>query len=119
MTEAADTGWMTQVKKGLLDLCILNLLSREALYGYQIVKHLTAAPGLVVTEGTVYPLLYRLKKDGLLKTTLEESSLGPVRRNYELSALGRRRLAELNLGWRRIQKAVDGFVSPESQGERG
>ncbi len=65
----ADNKWLTQVKRGLLELCILNLVSQDDMYGYQIVKRLTEVPGLVITVGTIYPLLSRLKKEGLLMCT--------------------------------------------------
>ena len=64
--------WLTQVKKGLLELCLLNLLVKENLHGYELVKRLTQIPGLVVTAGTIYPLLNRLKKESLLSADIEE-----------------------------------------------
>ena len=107
-----DANWMTQMKKGLIELCILNLLDRESMYGYQIVKHLTAFPGLVISEGTVYPLLSRLRKEGLLASTLVESTAGPVRRNYVLTAAGRRQLKVMNEAWREVAEAVARLMAP-------
>ena len=75
-----DSKWLSQVKKGLLELCILNLLHNESMYGYQIVKRLTTTPGIVITAGTVYPLLSRLKRENLLASSLVESPRGPARR---------------------------------------
>jgi PadR family transcriptional regulator PadR len=108
-----DANWMTQMKKGLIELCILNLLDRESMYGYQIVKHLTEFPGLVISEGTVYPLLSRLRKDGLLSSTLVESAAGPVRRNYVLTAAGRRQLKLMNEAWREVADAVGRLMASE------
>ncbi len=103
--------WLTQIKKGLLELCVLNLLEQESTYGYEIVKRLTAIPGLVITEGTVYPLLSRLKKEGIITSSMVESPHGPVRRNYVLTEHGRRHLAGLNESWKEISDAVAALMS--------
>lgn len=98
--------WMTQVRRGVLELCILNLLADQPMYGYQLVKHLTEVPGLVTTTGTVYPLLSRLKRQGLIGGKLVESSNGPVRRVYELTAAGRKYLRSINESWNQVADAV-------------
>jgi len=114
-----DAKWLSQVKRGLLELCILNLVGREPMYGYQIVKRLASVPGLVITEGTVYPLLSRLKREGLLSGRLVESPQGPARRTYELTGAGRRHMRSINESWQEIAEAVrrfmDGQVQEESQ----
>jgi PadR family transcriptional regulator PadR len=115
----SDAKWLTQIKKGLLELCILNLLERESTYGYEIVKRLTAIPGLVITEGTVYPLLSRLKREGVISSRMVESTSGPVRRNYVLTAHGRRHLAELNHSWREISEAVTSLTRPAAEESEG
>ena len=102
--------WTVQVRKGLLELCILNALASRERYGYDLVKTLVEAPGLGVTEGTLYPLLSRLRVGGLVQTRLEESSEGPARKYYTLTPEGRRimglmndYLARLNQGVRLLQ----------------
>jgi PadR family transcriptional regulator PadR len=97
--------WTVQVRKGVLELCILNALSGEERYGYDLVKTLVEIPGLGVTEGTIYPLLSRLRVAGLITSRLEESSAGPARKYYSLTKEGRKtmdtmneHLAELNRG---------------------
>lgn len=105
-----QTGWHTQIKRGLLEMCILNLLAREQLYGYQLSKKLTAIPGLVVTEGTIYPLISRLKRDGLLKTNFVESPHGPVRKVYELSADGERRRKDINEMWKEVSHSINELI---------
>lgn len=83
--------WTVQVRKGILEMCILNALdSATERYGYDLVKTLVATPGLGVTEGTIYPLLSRLRVQGLVETRLEESSEGPARKYYSLTDKGRR-----------------------------
>jgi len=88
--------WTVQVRKGLLEVCILNALATEERYGYDLVKTLVAIPGLGVTEGTLYPLLSRLRVQGLLSARLEESSEGPARKYYSLTRDGRKIMAAMN-----------------------
>ena len=115
-----DANWLIQTRRGLLELCVLNLLARESMYGYQIVRRLESAPGpgLVITEGTIYPLLARLKRQGLIASSLVESPSGPVRRNYTLTAQGKRHLREINEAWREIAQAVNQFMIPETPDRR-
>jgi PadR family transcriptional regulator PadR len=88
--------WTVQVRKGILELCILNALEDRERYGYELVKTLAALPGFGVTEGTVYPLLSRLRAQGLVKSRLEESAEGPARKYYALSHIGRAAVAPMN-----------------------
>jgi PadR family transcriptional regulator, regulatory protein PadR len=113
MVEAREDldNWLSQVRRGILELCILNLLARQTMYGYQIVKHLTSAPGLVVSEGTIYPLLSRLKHQGYLGSQLVESPQGPARRNYVLTPAGVHYLRELNAAWGQVVETVSGFLT--------
>jgi PadR family transcriptional regulator, regulatory protein PadR len=112
--DMTDLKWLSQVKRGLLELCILNLVHQDPKYGYQIVKRLTSVPGLVAGAGTVYPLLSRLKRDGLLSSSLEESPQGPARRTYVLTPAGRRHMRSINEAWREIAVAVDAFMAGEN-----
>lgn len=88
--------WTVQARKGLLELCILNALAGEERYGYDLVKSLLEIPGLGVTEGTIYPLLSRLKVAGLITSRLEESTAGPARKYYALTAAGRKGMQAMN-----------------------
>jgi PadR family transcriptional regulator, regulatory protein PadR len=85
-----------QVRKGVLELCILNALAEKERYGYELVKTLVAIPGLGVTEGTLYPLLSRLRVQGFILARLEESSEGPARKYYALTPEGRKMMAAMN-----------------------
>jgi len=105
--------WTVQVRKGLLELCILHALSGEERYGYDLVKLLVTVPGMGVTEGTLYPLLSRLRLQGLISARLEESPSGPARKYYALTKEGRRTMAlmndyleTLNRGSRALQKGA-------------
>jgi PadR family transcriptional regulator PadR len=103
--------WTVQVRKGVLEVCILNALAEKERYGYELVKTLVAIPGLGVTEGTLYPLLSRLRVQGLISSRLEESSEGPARKYYALTRTGRsimktmnEYLDNLNRGTRELQE---------------
>ena len=78
----------SQMRKGMLEYCVLLLLSRQASYATDIIAQLKEAE-LIVVEGTLYPLLSRLKKDGLLSYQWQESTQGPPRKYYELTEDGR------------------------------
>ena len=77
----------TQYKKGVLELCVLALLKKHDCYGYEISEFLSGH--IRIADGTVYPILRKLKADGLLSTYLQEESGGPPRKYYALTALGR------------------------------
>jgi len=103
--------WTTQVRKGLLEICILNALADEERYGYDLVKTLMAVHGLGMSEGTIYPLLSRLRMAGLISSRLEESSSGPARKYYSLTREGRKvmetmndYMAEMNRSMTRLRK---------------
>ena len=95
MTDFFDN-WTVQVRKGLLEVCILNALAEHERYGYDLVKTLVQIPGLGVTEGTLYPLLSRLRVQGLITARLEESSEGPARKYYSLTKDGQKIMAAMN-----------------------
>lgn len=77
----------TQYKKGVLELCVLSLLKKQDRYGYEISDFLSKH--IDIADGTVYPILRKLKSDGLLTTYLQEESGGPPRKYYSLTELGR------------------------------
>ncbi|HHY84712.1 MAG TPA: PadR family transcriptional regulator [Verrucomicrobia bacterium] len=88
--------WTVQVRKGVLELCILNALAGQERYGYDLVKTLVEVHGLGVTEGTLYPLLSRLRVAGLITSRLEESPAGPARKYYSLTKEGRKTMEAMN-----------------------
>lgn len=88
--------WTTQVRKGLLELSILNALLHKERYAYELVKRLLDVNGLGVSEGTIYPLLSRLRVQGLVNTRLEESTQGPARKYYALTPEGRKVASQMN-----------------------
>jgi PadR family transcriptional regulator PadR len=94
-----------QLKKGVLELCVLALLSREDGYAYDIAARLAEA--IDMGEGTIYPLMRRLQADGLVDTYLEESASGPPRKYYRLTAAGRKSFTRQKAEWTAFIKAVD------------
>ncbi len=95
-----------QMKKGVLEYCILTILSKDSCYASDIIKELKAAE-VIVVEGTLYPLLTRQKNAGLLSYRWEESVQGPPRKYYELTDVGRQVLAELEKSWEELVLSVD------------
>lgn len=95
-----------QMRKGVLEFCILSILKEEDAYTSEILDHLKNAK-LLVVEGTVYPLLTRLKNDGLLNYRWEESTGGPPRKYYGLTPEGKIFLEELNTTWQDLSNAVN------------
>jgi len=84
--------WTVQLRKGILEFCVLSLIAgEEETYGYDLVRTLVATPGLDASEGSIYPLLSRMRKQGLIVSRLEESSSGPARKYYRLSSSGKAR----------------------------
>ncbi len=106
MSGAFYDNWTTQLRKGLLELAILNSLGTGSLYGYDIVRRLADLDGLVITEGTVYPILSRLKNEEYVETYIEESSAGPPRKYYRLTPRGRDELRRMNQHWQRLNEAL-------------
>ncbi|MAT89220.1 MAG: PadR family transcriptional regulator [Flavobacteriaceae bacterium] len=99
-----------QMRKGVLEFCILSILKNGEAYTSDILETLKDAKMLVV-EGTIYPLLTRLKNAGLLAYRWEESSSGPPRKYYELTETGALFLTELNTTWSDLQQAVNRVTS--------
>lgn len=95
-----------QMRKGVLEYCILLVLDGKPLYASDIIQSLKEAK-MIVVEGTLYPLLTRLKNAGLLAYRWEESTQGPPRKYYELTDVGRSFLLELQESWDELVGAVD------------
>jgi PadR family transcriptional regulator PadR len=103
---------MSQMRKGAIEFCVLALLRSEPRYGFELTRSLAAAGGLVTSEGTVYPLLARLRHEGLVETFWQESPHGPPRRYYRLTADGQSALDAFVGQWRRFRDTVDQLIEP-------
>lgn len=102
--------WTTQLRKGYLELCILNILAHGELYAYDLSKQLTKIRGLMVTEGTIYPLLSRLRKSDVLATRLQETPSGPARKYYWLTKSGHEMRDLMNIYWDELGVGVQELV---------
>lgn len=111
MTEPAPNEWTSQLRRGVLELCVLRLLRDDASYGYEIVTTLAAFGPLAASENTVYPLLRRLKTEGYLETFSVESPSGPPRQYFRVTERGRERLASLEIEWTDMARAVERCLS--------
>jgi len=97
-----------QLKKGVLELCVLALLSERDSYAYEIASRL--ANGIGMGEGTIYPLMRRLQNDGLVETYLVESSAGPSRKYYRLTRAGAASFTAQKAAWSSFASAVHGIL---------
>lgn len=100
----------SQMRKGVLEYCILSIISKEEVYASDILQTLKDAK-LIVVEGTLYPLLTRLKNDGLLNYRWEESTSGPPRKYYALTEMGHKFLTEMNTTWKELVASVNHTTS--------
>ena len=107
---AQQDALLAQMRRGTLQYCVLSLLADEERYGFDLVRGLAEMDGMVTSEGTIYPLLSRLRRDGLVESTWQESPSGPPRRYYHMTTAGRAALEAFKLEWRRFRDAVDHFV---------
>ena len=96
----------TQMRKGILEYCILSIISRGEIYASDIISELKKAQ-LLIVEGTLYPLLTRLKNNGLLSYNWQESNSGPPRKYYQITAEGLQVLAKLHVTWKELVFAVE------------
>jgi PadR family transcriptional regulator, regulatory protein PadR len=87
---------ITQLRKGILELAVMGVLYRERHYGYSLVRVLSESGSISLKEGTIYPILARLDRDGLVRSEWVESDQGPPRKYYELTSSGRHLFDELN-----------------------
>jgi len=98
--------WRTELRRGLVELCVLSVLRDGEAYGYQIVEKLRNHADLDFTESTVYPVLARLHRDGFLSERRVRSELGPPRRYFCLTASGTKRLDEMVRQWNDVSDRV-------------
>jgi PadR family transcriptional regulator, regulatory protein PadR len=106
-----ESGLIAQLRRGALEYCVLALLERGERYGFDLVRELAEVDGMVTTEGTIYPMLARLRRDGVVETTWRESPAGPPRRYYTLTPSGRQALKQFREEWVRFRDGVDRVVS--------
>jgi PadR family transcriptional regulator PadR len=101
----------TQLKKGVLELCVLSIVDKKDCYGYELVDEISK--NIEISDGTIYPILRRLTQEGYFTTYLKESSEGPPRKYYSLTELGKQTKEELEREWFHFIGAVNNIVGEE------
>ncbi len=96
----------SQMRKGVLEYCILSVLDRKESYASSLIEELKAA-NMIVVEGTIYPLLIRLKNQGVLSYRWEESTQGPPRKYYCITERGRMVLQQMDIEWKEMVKTIE------------
>lgn len=118
----ADRAWISQLRKGLIELLVLLTLRREEVYGYQLLQRLSELNGLSLTESTLYPVLARLADDRLVAVRQVPSPAGPPRRYYRLTPAGNKRLDDMLAHWRHVNASIEtlahGVDSSAQKGDR-
>ena len=102
---------LSQLRRGTVEYCVLALLRDGERYGFELVRELSDVDGLVTSEGTIYPLLTRLRRDELVTTFWRESESGPPRRYYQLTSAGKAALTDFTKEWSRFRDSVDAILT--------
>jgi PadR family transcriptional regulator PadR len=111
--------WEGQLRKGCLELAILATLWNRRLYGLEILRVLEEGPKLVLAEGTIYPILGRLKEEGVLDSEWVEASAGHPRKYYWLTNEGKKRVVTMGAFWDRFASSLNALLKPVLNGDRG
>jgi PadR family transcriptional regulator PadR len=109
MVLAAGRKPLAELNRGVVEHCVLALIRDDESYAFELVRVL-GERGLVTSEGTIYPLLARLRRDGLVSTIWRESAAGPPRRYYRITEAGRRVLETFITDWEAFRSAVDALL---------
>ncbi len=104
---AEKDSWVSQIRKGVVEVVILGMLARNEMYGSEIVVSLSDRAGLAISAGTIYPLLSRLKRAGLIDSMWRESPVGPPRKYYRLTSDGSTELLQMAASWREVARDID------------
>lgn len=105
--------WITQLKKSILPLLIMNMLAKRELYGYLLIVKIKECTGYDISEGTIYPILNRLKTEGLVDHKWVEQKSGIPRKYYQLTVEGKSKLKELNMNWDIVVTDISKQISHE------
>ncbi len=103
-------GLATQLRKGVIEYCVLSLFKEGPLYGGEVIQVLRGKGQLLISEGTIYPLLSRLRSEGLVETEWRDTSTGAPRRYYRLTRSGQKAVAEFRDEWFRFRDSVDDIL---------
>ena len=102
--------WKSQVKKGILSFIVLKVLKNRELYGYELIEEVKRLADVEIAEGTLYPLMNRLKNEGLVTSVWVEQKSGIPRKYYRLTATGRKSLKEMHAYWLTLQQSIEEII---------
>lgn len=114
MVPGDEYPWIAQLRRGTAEHCVLALLRRGEHYGFDLARTLVGVDGVIASEGSIYPLLARLRRNGLVETTWHESAVGPPRRYYRITDAGERSLADFTDYWKLFRDTVDHILDEGS-----
>lgn len=117
MKEVLPLGDKSQFLRGTLEGCILKIINDYEVYGYEIAERLKKYGLDNVSEGTIYPLLLRLEKNGFVDSVKKESALGPKRKYYNLSNLGKKELKNFYDNWEELRDSIDSIFENYEEGK--
>ena len=109
-----EKAWISQLRKGLVELLVLAALRQQEAYGYQLLQRLSTLNGLTLTESTLYPVLARLADEKHVAVRQEPSPSGPPRRYYRLTPSGRARLTDMLTHWRQVNGSIENLINRKS-----
>ncbi len=115
ITTEISNRWEAQLRKGALEMAILAALWRERLYGLEIIRFLESSSQLVLAEGTIYPILSRLKAEGLLTSEWVEAEAGHPRKYYALTKSGKVRVRQMAEAWIDFSRGLERLIAPVLQ----
>ncbi|MEH7273342.1 PadR family transcriptional regulator [Neobacillus vireti] len=104
----------TQMMKGILDGCLLAIISKKECYGYEMAESLGRYGFDTISEGTIYPLLMRMQREGLVTSVLRNSTAGPKRKYYSLTNGGQQALNDFLSRWEQLEKCVNAVIKEEN-----
>ncbi|MDR3157386.1 MAG: PadR family transcriptional regulator [Lactobacillales bacterium] len=105
----------TQLLKGVLEGCVLSIISKEEIYGYELVQKLRKKGFKKIVGGTIYPLLQKLEKQGFIKSRILPSSEGPNRHYFSLTKIGKARLSGFKKQWRELAQKVEPILEESNE----
>lgn len=110
MNETFVANWKSQVKKGTLTFIILNVLKNNEYYGYELIEQIRKHTEIEIAEGTLYPLMNRLKTEDLVESKWVEQETGIPRKYYSLTDAGIETLAQMNIYWANLEKSIKKII---------
>jgi len=110
MSKEFISKWQSQVKKGTLSFIVLLVLKENELYGYELIEKIKELTNIDIAEGTLYPLMNRLKTDNLLESEWVEQEIGIPRKYYSLTKKGKQTLEEMKIQWSDLQNSINKII---------